>query len=93
MTTVATRIRQIADLEDFDVQIIKDGTPLDPTTNGLPKFDFDRKMKGSATVSQWRAQRFYPGYAGYDCRVFYGNGQEANGNATLSTVRASYEEE
>jgi len=93
MTTAATRIRQIADIEDFDLQITKDGNPVDPATNSLPKFDFDRKMKGSATVSQWKSQRFYSTYAGYDCRVFYGDGKEANGNATLSTVRVSYEEE
>jgi hypothetical protein len=92
MTTAATRIRGLADLEDFDVELLKDGKVVDPKTNGLPKYDFDRKAKGSMTVTEWKASRFTAKYPGYDCRVLNGDGTEAHGNTQLSTVRASYEE-
>jgi hypothetical protein len=91
MTTVATRTREIDDLEGFDIQITKDGAVVDTRINGLAKYPFDRKLKGTATVAQWKTQRFEATYPGYDCRVLYGDGREANGNATLNTVRESYE--
>ena len=75
----------------LDIQITKDGAVVDTRINGLAKYPFDRKLKGTATVAQWKTQRFEATYPGYDCRVLYGDGREANGNATLNTVRESYE--
>lgn len=93
MTTLATRAREIADLEDFDVQIFRDGKPVDPKTNGLPKYGFEKKAKGAMTVEEWRTKRFAPTYPGYECEVLYADGKQANGNAKLETVRATYEAE
>jgi hypothetical protein len=93
MTMLATRMRELADLEGFDIQVLDaNGAVVDPTRNGLPRFDFDRKAKGSMTVTEWKDGRFKPTYAGYDCRVLNGDGTEAHGNTKLESVRATYEE-
>ena len=93
MTTLATRTREIGDIEDFDIQVVdKNGNPVDPKTNGFSKFNYDRKAKGDTTVSDWKDNRFNKTYKGYDVRVLKGDGTVANGNLKLSTVRKSYEE-
>lgn len=61
-------------------------------TNGFARYNFEQKIKGTATVREWKERRFNPTYPGYKCIVMYGDGREANGNPTLNTVRASYEE-
>lgn len=94
MTTLATRTREIGDIEDFDIEVIdKNGKPVDPKTNGLPKYNYDRKTKGDTTVAEWKEKRFGKTYKGYDARVLKGDGTIANGNLKLSTVRKSYEED
>jgi hypothetical protein len=93
MTTVATRTREIGDIEDFDIQVIgSDGNAVDPKTNGFPKFNFDRKSKGDMTVAEWKLNRFTKTYKGYDAAVLKSDGSIANGNVKLSTVRKSYED-
>ncbi len=94
MTTIATRMRALADLEDFDVEVIdKNGNVVDPKTNGFGKFDYDRRAKGSMTVAEWKEKRFADSYPGYDCRVLNADGTEARGNTKLENVRATYEEQ
>lgn len=93
MTTLATRMRALADLEGFDVQVTDaNGKVVDPKTNGFPHYSFDRKAKGTMTVNEWKDRRFKPIYPGYDCQVLRANGTLANGNTSLETVRKSYEE-
>ncbi len=93
MTTLATRMRELADLEGFDVEMLDEmDKPIDPKTNGLQKYNFDRQMKSTATVQDWKTSRFSQSYPGRRCVVLYGDGREANGNATLATVRGTYEE-
>lgn len=94
MTTIATRLREIGELEGFDVEILDlSGKSLDLKTNGFPRYDFDRKAKGSMTVSEWKDRRFRKVYGGYDCRVLNGDGSVAHGNTRLESVRATYEEQ
>lgn len=94
MTTLATRTREIGDIEDFDIEVVdKNGTPVDPKTNGLPKYNYDRKTKGDTTVAEWKEKRFGKIYKAYDVRVLKADGTVANGNLKLSTVRKSYEED
>ena len=94
MTTLATRTREIGDIEDFDIEVIdKHGNAVDPKNNGFPKFDYDRKAKSDTTVSEWKESRFKKIYKGYDALVLKGDGTVANGNLKLSTVRKSYEED
>ncbi len=92
VTTFATRIRELNNLEGFDViPLNANGVAVDLATNGLPAYGFDRRAKGTMTVSEWKRNRFKSTYSGYDCKVLYGDGNEAHGNATLEAVRKSYE--
>lgn len=93
MTTLATRARELGELEDFDVEFLdSNGNPVNVKSNGFARYSFDRKAKGSMTVSDWRERRFQPSYPGYGCTVLNGDGSEAHGNTKLESVRASYEE-
>lgn len=92
MTTLATRIRGLSDLEGFDVQVFDNsGSPADPKTNGLPAYPHERKAKSSTTVADWKA-RFHKVYPGYTCDVLNADGSIAHGNAKLENVRETYEE-
>jgi hypothetical protein len=94
VTTVLTRMREIADKEGFDITDIKmSGKILRITKNGLMgKYDFDKKMKGSKTVNKWIKERFEACYPGYSCNVLNGDGTVAKGQTKLETVRKTYEE-
>jgi hypothetical protein len=92
MTTLATRMRELGDLEGFDVAVVtKEGTPVPTNTNGFAKFDYDRMSKSETSVSEWKTKRFYKSYPGYDCVVINADGSEAHGNSKLTSVRATYE--
>jgi hypothetical protein len=87
-------MRELGDLEGFDVQVLDgNGTVVDPKINGFPQYDFDRKAKGSTTVTEWKESRFNSKYPGYRCRVLNGDGTESHGNTKLESVRATYEED
>jgi hypothetical protein len=92
MTTLATRIRALSDLEGFDVQVFENsGKAADPKTNGLPAYPHERRAKGSTTVADWK-NRFNKAYPGYFCEVLEADGSVAHGNAKLESVRGTYEE-
>lgn len=95
MTTLATRTRQIGDLEDFDVQFVdkKTKAPIDPKTNGYPGYKFEKKARGDTTVGEWQKNRAEKTYKGAEVVVLKGDGSVAGKNTKLSTVRKSYEEE
>lgn len=92
MTTLATRIRALSDLEGFDIQVFdNEGSPADPKTNGLPAYPYEKKARSSITVSDWKA-RFRKAYPGYTCEVLNADGSIAHGNTKLESVRQTYEE-
>lgn len=94
MTTVATRVRAIAELEGFDIIVKKNNKVVDPTLNGeLGLYGYEKKLKHSKTVADWKRDRFSYVYHGYTCDVLLGNGSIASGQTTLRTVRESYEDE
>jgi len=94
MTTLATRLRYLGDLEGFDIEVLdQNGNVVDPKTNGFEKYDFDRRSKGSTTVSEWKEKRFKATYPGHNCRVLKADGTEAHGNVKLDSIRITYEEE
>lgn len=94
MTTLATRTREIGDIEGFDIEVIDaQGNVVDTKTNGFKKFNYDRMAKGAMTVNDWKKNRFQKTYKGYDARVLKSDGSISNGNVKLSTVRKSYEED
>lgn len=93
MTTVQTRIHQIAGVEKFVIAVKRDGAPVDPRTNGLMgPYSAKRALKRGATVADWKTGRFFPDYPGLDCDVLYEDGTVAPGQTLIATVRASYGE-
>jgi len=92
MATVATRVRIISDIEDFDIIVTKDGDRVDPAENGvLGEYPFSKKLKHSKRVSEWR-ERFEKTYPGYSCDVLNADGSPAAAQTLLRTVRETYEE-
>lgn len=92
MTTVQTRARTIAELEGFDIIVTKDNHVVDTTLNGiLGPYSYDRKLKHTKTVADFKNERFEATYPGYSCKVLLGNGDVAAPQTSLRTVRESYE--
>lgn len=93
MTTVATRVRAISDLEGFDIIVMQGNDPVDVSANGvLNGYAHERKMKHTKTVNEWRNERFTAAYPGYWCKVLDGDGNEVAGQMLLRTLRETYEE-
>ncbi|WP_132976325.1 hypothetical protein [Thiobaca trueperi] len=94
MTTLQTRMTALAELENFNVEVLdNNGNVVDPKTNGFAKYDFDRRANRSMTVNEWKNKRFEKTYPGYTCRVLKDDGSEAVGQTRLDNVRATYEEQ
>lgn len=91
MTTVQTRVREISDKEGFDITVKRSGKPISLRRNGVLKpYPFRRKLKDSATVEDWRRERFEATYGGYKCDVLKGDGTIAPGQMKLKALRATY---
>ncbi|MBV9288594.1 MAG: hypothetical protein JO288_12370 [Hyphomicrobiales bacterium] len=94
MTTVATRERQIGDLEGFDI-VIKDartGIDLNPRDNGrVGPYPYAKSLKGAKTVADWRRDRFEAAYPGLTCDVLDADGNIVAAQTHLRTVRETYE--
>ena len=59
MTTLATRVRKLSDLEGFDIIVTTpSGDPVDPKTNGFKDYAYDRKARSTITVNAWIEKRF-----------------------------------
>lgn len=93
MTTVATRLTEIAVVEGFDIIISKDGAEVDRRANGIiGPYKYQRRCKDSFTVSNWKEDRFSRCFPGFTCEVLNGDGTNAIGQTKLETVRATYAE-
>jgi hypothetical protein len=94
MTTVATRAREISDKEGFDIIVTHKGKPVNPAKNGVLNggYPFEKKLKGTKTVADWKKERFAKSYPGYSCDVLKSDGTKATGQTSLETIRGSYEE-
>lgn len=92
MTTLATRRREVEQLEGFKIEVLHKGTKVDDKKQGFPSYEdaFSNKSKDAATVNEWKASRFDKIFKDHTCRVLNGDGTVAHGNAELSTVRATY---
>ena len=92
MTTLATRMREVSDLEGFDIEVFNlDGTHADLKQNGFSAYPHERKAKGSTTVSEWK-NRFHSAYPNLTCNVLDASGNICNGNTKLESVRETYSE-
>jgi hypothetical protein len=89
--TLATRMRELSNLEGFDVEVTNsDGELVSLRTLGFMRYDFDLPAYGRTTVTEWKDSRFRRYYPQLHCRVLYANGQEASGFTMLQLVRDSY---
>jgi hypothetical protein len=87
MTKLATRKKQIEDLEGFKIEIFDGfGISADLDAQGLPAYGFQRKAAGTMTVISWK-NRFHQNYPGFTCDVLHKDGSVAHGNSKLSSVR------
>lgn len=93
MTTVQTRVRRIAEIEGFEITVRQNGSTISPTQNGiLGDYPFQKMLKHTKTVADWKRERFESSYPGFTCDVLLDDGSPAPGQTTLRTVRESYEE-
>lgn len=87
MTKLATRKREIEQLEGFAIEIFNaNGTPASLDTQGLPPYGYVKRAAGTSTVIQWKT-RFHGEYPGYTCDVLHKDGSVAHGNTLLKNVR------
>jgi hypothetical protein len=94
MTTVATRVRAISDLEGFDIIVRQNGQEVDKKANGtLGSYPYEKRAKHNQTVAEWKQNRFEATYQGFTCDVLKGDGAIATGQTRIETVRQSYEED
>jgi hypothetical protein len=94
VTKLATRIDEIEKIEGFRIVLKKlDGTIISNDQAGYPLYgEHKKKLKGTATVQEWKKNRFAPVYAGHGvtCDVLYSDGTVAVGQTSLSVVRDTY---
>jgi hypothetical protein len=90
MTTVSTRIREIANREHFDIVVTRNGRDIDVRRNGvLGPWPHRNKTGDTRSVAEFR-QKFEKAYPGYSCDVLEGTGKAATGQKFLSAIRATY---
>lgn len=85
----------IWDVEEFDVKITypKTGAKFRSDKEGLNTYPYSRKAKNDMTVSDWKTNRFYPTYNGYDVEVLSGEGTNETGQKQLGNVRDTYSDD
>jgi len=83
--------KQIYKVEEFEVEFLHpDGRDVRADMQDIPGYDYERKLKGSATVGDWIGGRFKRKYPGFDVRVLKADGTKASGQTHLTTVRDTY---
>ena len=88
MTKLATRKREIEQLEGFSIEIFDGaGNPADLNMQGVPPYQYNRKAPDNMTVIKWKSTRFQQNYPGFTCDVLNGDGSVAHGNTKLGNVR------
>ena len=86
--------KKIWDIEGFDVVIKHNGKDVRGDATGLPQYGpYEKMARNDMTVSEWKTNRFFKSYPGYEVDVLDGNGNVAVGHTKLFTVRDSYIEE
>lgn len=81
--------RQIRKCEGFDVKIKHDGR-LVKKNSSLPAYSFKVALKNTKSVAQWKSERFFRCYPGYEVNVLDAKGKVARGKTKLGTVRDTY---
>lgn len=84
--------RQIRKCEGFDVKIKRGGRGVRLEVN-LPAYGYSIALMNKKSVAQWKNDRFFNCYPGYDVDVLDAKGKTARGKTKLGTVRDTYLEE
>ena len=83
--------RRIAELEGFEVRIVRGGVDVRGNMEIPVHYPmYSRRANDSATVAEWKAARFRPTFVGLDVEVLSASGEAVHGLTALRTVRASY---
>ena len=91
MPRLKTVVQHVFRIEGFEVAFRHpDGRSMRSDRSGVPQYEYQRAAKNSMTVADWKNQRFYPNYAGFEIQVLNGGGKSVSRNTLLSTVRDSY---
>ena len=93
MTKASMRISDICAIEGFTIEVYDKTTlkKIAENENGkMGAYPRERATKGGSTVAEF-IKSFEDTYPGLTCKVFKKGGEEAIGQTTLSTVRASYQ--
>ncbi len=91
MPRLKTVKKRVFRVECFEVTFRhQDGRKMRGDRKGVPQYAYERKAKGNMTVREWKDQRFYPNYVGFEIDVLNADGTAVVGNTRLSTVRDSY---
>lgn len=92
MPTIGSIERRIQRVEGFRVSLrYPDGRNIRSDQQGFRhNYNYERAASDDITVSQWRSSRFQSVYPGFGVEVLFHDGQVANGNTKLGSVRATY---
>jgi hypothetical protein len=83
--------KRIFEVEGFEVKFMQNGKDVRGDLDiNAKQYCADYAAKNSYSVSNWITKRFSVQYPGYDVWVLNGDGTKAKGQAKLSTVRDSY---
>lgn len=94
MTTLATREQQASEIEKVTIIFKnKDGSRADQAVSGLPRYPYEKALKGSHTVSDLKANRLKKTYPNFEFDILKDDGIIADGQTNLSSVRQTYEED
>lgn len=88
ISVVETRIQKI---EGFRVRILHpNGADVRGDKTGIKQYPYERALRNAANVRSWRDGRFGQTYPGFDVEVLDAEGNRAQGNKLLATVRDTY---
>jgi hypothetical protein len=91
VATVKAVEQRISNLEGFDVVILhQDGRDVRGDRERLPQYGYERAMKNSSNVKEWKRSRFQNVYPGFEVVVLDATGQTVHGRTLLGTVRDTY---
>ena len=91
MTTVRRLEKKISRIEGFDVRLRHaDGRDVRGDAQIADRFRFERALRNTANVRDWKDGRFRLLYDKYEIDVLRADGTKAHGNHLLSTVRDTY---
>jgi hypothetical protein len=92
MASVRQVERKIEKIEGFQVQILhdRDRRNVRSDKTGVTQYSYERALKGSKNVREWRESRFAKHYPGFEVQVLDAAGYTAHGRTLLTTVRDTY---